>query len=407
MSILIRMREIREELEELGKKEDLITSAEEKRFDELVEEFNELRRKEDLSDINKFMKAPISEPIKPNISGSDIEPEIKFYNRNNLEELRSYIRSQDKTGITEPVSAGKFIRGLITGDWSNAEVERRAITTTTSGGGWIVPEIISAIIIPMALNKSQVFKAGAMSVPMESKTLVVPKITAMPSTEWKGESVKFAEETLMTFSGITLEANTLMALVKLSIELAQDGINVQQVIENAISDAIALALDLAVLNGAGGLEPTGILNTEGILTEDLENAEITSYDFLSRAYFKLEAENEIATGLIAPSDMFADLDLLKDKNDNRLLPPISFEGTPQKPSYQKLSSNQLSTNAVLGDFGKVLVGMRTELQIDVADKVGDSFEKMEVWIRAFIRADVGIKRPKAFCEIANYGEVAS
>ncbi|MBA7492303.1 hypothetical protein ES702_02852 [subsurface metagenome] len=406
MSILIRMREIREELELFGSKEDL-TSADEKRFDELVEEFNELRRKEDLSDINKFMKAPISEPIKPNISGSDTEPEIKFYNRNNLEELRSYIRSQDKTGITEPVSAGKFIRGLITGDWSNAEVERRAITTTTSGGGWIVPEIISSIIIPMALSKAQVFRAGAMSIPMESKTLVVPKITAMPSTEWKGESVKFAEETLMTFSGITLEANTLMALVKLSIELAQDGINVQTVIEEAISDAIALALDLAVLSGAGGLEPRGILNTEGILEEDLENAEITSYDFLSKAYFKLEAENEIATGLIAPSDLFSDLDLLKDKNDNRLLPPISFEGTPQKPSYQKLSSNQLSTSAVLGDFGKVLVGMRTELQIDVADKVGDAFEKMEVWIRAFIRADVGIKRPKAFVHIKNYGEVAS
>ena len=403
---ILRMREITSELKSLDLEN--LTKADEKLCDELTEEFDELRRKEDLSGIDKFMHKSINEPIKPDIGGSDVEPKMKFYDRSNLDELRTYIQSKDKFGITEPVSAGRFIRGLITGNWENAEVERRAITTTTSGAGWIIPEIISSIIIPMALNKAQVFKAGAMSVPMESKTLVIPKITEMPKTEWKAESVEFSEDTDMTFSGITLSAKTLMALVKLSVELAQDGINVEQVIEDAITDAIALALDLAVLNGIGGTEPTGILNTDGILTEDLENADITSYDFLSKAYYKLQAENEYnITGLIAPSNMFADLDLLKDENNNRLLPPLSWEGSPQKPSYQKLSSNQLSDSAILGDFSKVLVGMRSELEIKVADTPGDSFKKLEVWIRCFLRADVGIKRPKAFCKIANYGEVAS
>lgn len=402
---ILRMREITRELKSLDL--DNLTSADEKRCDELTEEFDELRRKENLSDIDKFMKSPITEPIKPNISGSDVEPGMKFYNRSNLEELRTFIKSKDEFGITEPVSAGKYIRGLITGDWSNAEVERRAVTTITGGAGWIIPEIISSIIIPMALNKAQVFKAGAMSVPMESKTLVVPKITEMPKTEWKKESVKFSEDTGISFFGITLEAKTLMALVKISVELAQDGLNVESVIEEAMSDAIALALDLAVLNGSGAdNQPTGILNTDGILEEDLENADITSFDFLSNAYYKLEAENEIATGLIAPSGMFADLDLLKDLQNNRLQPPLSYEGTPQKPSYQKLSSNQLSDSAVMGDFGKALIGMRTDLQIKVAE-TGEGFEKLEVWIRCFLRADVGIKRPKAFLKIANYGEVAS
>jgi len=369
-----------------------------------------LRRidREDLSEIDKFMKEPIDKPIKPDIGGSKVEPAMKFYNRSNLDELRTFIQSQDKLNITEPVSAGKFIRGLITGEWKDAEVERRvsSMTTVTSGSGWIIPELISAIMIPLALNKAQVFKAGAMTVPMESKTLLVPKIIEMPKTEWKGESIKFAEGTDMTFYGIELSAKTLMALVKISVELSMDGINIEQVIEDAITDAIALALDQAVLSGIGGLEPKGILNTDEILTEDLENAEITSYDFLSRAFYKLEAENEFATGLIAPSNMFADLDLLKDLQNNRLSPPLSWEGSPQKPSYLKLSSNQLSDSAVMGDFSKVLVGMRTDLQIKLAE-TGEGYEKLEVWIRAFLRADVGIKRPKAFCHIKNYGEIAS
>jgi len=401
-----RMNEIYKELVLIEKRDDP-TDADTIRFNELSLEFDKLRMKQEKEGIDSYMTKSTSEPMLTNTGGSDSEPKIKLYNRSNLDELRSFIKSKDKFGITEPVSAGKFIRGLITGDWKDAEVERRALTTTTSGGGWIVPEIISAQIITMALNKSQCFKAGAFTLPMESKTLILPKIVKMPATEWKAESEAYAEDVGMTFSGITLEAKTLMALVKMSIELAQDGVNVEEVIENAMAESIALELDRAVLNGIGGLEPTGILQTDGILTEDLENDPITSFDFISRAYFALEGENEFATGLIAPSNLFADLDLLKDEVNNRLLPPLSYEGTQQKPSYQKLSSNQLVSSAVLGDFTKVVIGMRSDLQVDVADKVGDAFERLEVWIRCFLRADVGIKRPSAFCHIKNYGEIAS
>lgn len=51
--------------------------------------------------------------------------------------------------------------------------------------------------------------------------------------------------------------------------------------------------------------------------------------------------------------------------------------------------------------------MRTDLQVDVVDKVGGSFEKLWVWIRAFIRTYVEITRASAFCKIANFSEVAS
>jgi len=402
-----RMKEIFRELALIEKK-DAPSDADSIRFDELSLEFNKLKMQEEKSGIDSYLNKLTTEPMKIDTGESDSEPNIKLYNRSNLDELRSFIKAKDKFGITEPVSAGKFIRGLITGDWKDAEVERRALTTTTSGGGWIIPELISSQIITMALAKSQCFKAGTFTLPMESKTLVLPKIIEMPEILWKTEGEKYDAGVGMQFSGITLEAKTLIALVKMSVELAQDGINVEQVIENAMAESIALELDRAVLNGAGANnEPTGIILTDDILVEDLENNPITSFDFLSNAYFKLEAENEFATGLIAPSDMFKSLDLLKDENNNRLLPPLSYEGTYQKPSYQKLSSNQLSNSAILGDFSKVVIGMRTDLQVDVTDKAGDSYERLQVWIRCYLRADVGIKRPKAFCHIKNFGEIAS
>jgi len=375
------------------------TKEDEKRLEELRAEFD------------KYLELPTTSPLLSD-TGSDSEPEIKLYNRSNLDELRSFIRSKDKFGISEPFSAGKFIRSLISGDWSNAEVEKRAITTTTSGGGYLLPDIVASIIIPMALAKAQVFhRNGAMSIPMTDKFLTVPKIISMPKTEWKEEGVAFAEDTGMSFGGLLLEAKTLVSLIKISVELSQDStaLGVEQIIEEAMATSIGQEIDRAVLSGIGGLEPRGILNTEGILEEDLENNPIANFDFLSRAYFKLQAENEFnITALIAPSNLFRDLDLLKDATTlNPLKPPLSYEGTQQKPSYQKLSSNQLSDSAILGDFSKILVGFRTEMQIDVTDKVSDAFQRLEVWLRCFIRLDVGIKREKSMCHIKNFGEIAS
>lgn len=409
MKILTRMREIREELEELGKKDDL-TSAEEKRFDELVIEFDELRRKDDLSDINKFMKAPIDKPMKPDIRGSDTEPKIKLYNRNNIDELRTYLKSQDQSGIEEPISAGAYVRSLITGDWSNSPNEKRLLTGKTSGGAYLLPDIVSSIIIPMALAKSQTFVGGMQSVPMSDRFLTIAKVIEMPKTEWKKEGEKYAKDLGMTFSGITLEAKTIISILVISLELIQDAtsVNMEQVLEGLIAESLALEIDRVVLNGAGGLEPRGILQTEGILEEDLENKPIESYDFLSRANTKLLNANEKPSALICQSQLFGDLDLLKNKDDDPLKPPVSYtgEGT-NRPSYLKLPSNQLSGVGLIGDFSKCLLGVRTDIQIDVSDKGSDAFKSLNVLIRLFQRIDVGIKRPKAFCKIANYGAVAS
>ncbi|GAI76135.1 unnamed protein product, partial [marine sediment metagenome] len=191
---------------------------------------------------------------------------------------------------------------------------------------------------------------------------------------------------------------------------AQDStaISVEKVIEEAMAESIGLEIDRSALLGLGGLEPRGVIQTEGILTEDLANNPIESYDFLSRANTKLLNANEKPTALIAPSQMFGDLDLLKDKDENPMKPCPSYAGEgPNRPSYQKLSSNQLEDSAVLADWGKLLIGFRTEIQLDVTDKVSDAFERLEVWLRAFIRIDCGIKREHAFCHIKNYGEVAS
>lgn len=59
----------------------------------------------------------------------------------------------------------------------------------------------------------------------------------------------------MTFGAVRLTARTIVGLVKFSIELAQDAINLERAITNALSQAMALAIDQAGLTGAGPISP--------------------------------------------------------------------------------------------------------------------------------------------------------
>lgn len=407
-----RTKEIYDELVVINsiqerEKRDL-TEAEELKFYKLMEEFNsntnllnsqngksERVHFSSFAEVKDYFRKPVNEPMMPNIRAYDSNGnELRFFTKENLPELRSYIGSKGKLGITncEELSFGKFARALITGDWSKAPNEFRVLGTSTDGGGYLIPEEISSIIIPMALNKAQAISAGAITIPMDNKTLVIPRIASMPQTEWKAENAEFSKSTDMTFDGINLEAKTLMALITMSIELASDGVGVEQAIEMAISQAIALEIDRACLAGAAGNEPRGIIHTSGILTELA--AAINSYTPFSNAFYKVEAENGTVNALIAPSSVYASLDLLRDKNNQPLNPPISWS------KYKQFSSNQLTNQSIMGDFKQLFIGMRNTINLEVTRYTTDAFKKMQVWIRAYIRMDLGLRQAAHFCVIS-------
>lgn len=374
-------------LENIEKKSDY----EDKRIDFLVDEFKEIRKTIDTPVNMGGLKQDTG-------SGGDFE-EARCYNKDSLPELRSYIKSKDPLGMgNENLSPGKLIRGLATGDWSKAAAEYRTLGTSTEGGGYLISEAISSQVITMALAKSQVINAGALVFPMETKTVILPRIIKMPETQWKAENAMFTGSKDMNFDGVTLEAKTLMALISLSVELAQDGMagTVETAINNAISLAIAQEIDRACLIGAGTLEPKGIVNTTDVLTEIYSAA---GYSCFSSGYFKVEAENGTVNALIAPSSVYAALDQLQDLQNQPLNAPVSWS------KYKQLSSNQLLNNqSVMGDFTGLLIGTRQTINLEVSREAIEAFERLQILIRAYVRIDVAVKQPKHFCVI---GETSS
>lgn len=414
-----KMRDILEKAE--GEKRDLMP-AEEREYKALEREVRLLDldigdKKADLgaAGVTHFPgDGPITGPMLLEGGTSDNGSEICMLRPD--EKLADYVRARTPEDVLEgPLSTGRFLKGIITGDWKGADAERRAYLElgTDSLGGYLVPHPLSARIIDLARNRSVVMRAGAVTIPMESADLDIAKILGDPTAYWRAEHEAITSSD-MEFGKVTLKAKTLAALVKCSVEVIEDAMNLQQVVEQALSQALALELDRACLFGSGvEPEPLGLYNTEGVQVIDMgENGgPLTAYNLFSQATGKVAEANgpearELAC-IMAPRE-YATIDAWVDDVGQPLKPTKSFE------DMRKLVSNQVPTDMtkgtasnasciICGDFSQMLVGTRTNLVLEAsrqaADATGSAFSNLQVWIRAYLRADLVIARPPWFVAI--------
>ena len=80
---------------------------------------------------------------------------------------------------------GKYVRGAVTGDWSNAVEERAAFNTSTTGV--IIPNVLSAQVIDKARNLSLFTAAGVPIVPMSTNNLTIARVAEDPEFSFKEE----------------------------------------------------------------------------------------------------------------------------------------------------------------------------------------------------------------------------
>lgn len=119
-------------------------------------------------------------------------------------------------------SLGRAVRGMVTGRWDDADLERRALAEGAgSTGGFLTPELVSAQVIDRLRNVGQVFAAGATVVPMDSDQVSVPRLAGGVQAQWKVENAPVAESD-PAFERVTLVAKTLPVLTRISMELFEE-----------------------------------------------------------------------------------------------------------------------------------------------------------------------------------------
>ncbi|WP_158895228.1 phage major capsid protein [Amycolatopsis anabasis] len=303
----------------------------------------------------------------------------------------------------EQLDLGKYLRGIVVGDWEDADAERRAMSEgIQSAGGVLVPTILSAQLIDLARNQARVLQAGAQIVPMANRTVDVAKWTGDPSANWHSEGAPIPPSD-GTLGKVTLTAQALTANTIVSRELIEDAPNVGDALTNAFTQQFALAIDKAAMYGSGtSPEPRGIKNTSGITVTIFGGANggtPANFDFLIDAAAQLEINNEQAGGIVYAPRTAKTIAKFKDTQNQPLRTPEYIENIP------RYSTNQVPTNLTVGtstdcsdvfvaDWSQLFVGVRTDLMIaPLRERYADTGQLGFV---AWWRGDVAVARGAAF-----------
>ncbi|WP_020402116.1 phage major capsid protein [Gracilimonas tropica] len=334
-------------------------------------------------------------------SGPTKGSQIRVYNRGTSfsDDLRR--QNPEEFEKFKDVTWASWIRGIING-------ETRLMDT--SNDSQLVPTPLSASVIDLARNKSRIFQAGAKMVPMSSKTLDMARVTSDVDSEWKAEGSAWSQSDV-TLDKVTLTAKTLIAGTRLTVELSEDAPNASEVIQNSIAEKLALELDRVGLVGSGsGQEPEGLFLNSNVNEVSLgtDGAVLTNYVPFSEAYQKVLEANGVPRSAIFAPRTWGELDRLVDNDNNPLRAPQSWQDlqklvTNQVPIDQTQGTSTDASSVFIGDYSQMLVGMRTQLRLEVSRVASDAndsaWENLEIWIRGYLRADIQFAHPNHFCRV--------
>lgn len=315
--------------------------------------------------------------------------------------MTDYVRSRNlaKEG-EEELSIGKYVRGMVTGEWRGAEKEQRALAEGSLGaGGYMLPALMAARVIDRARAQARVLQAGARTVPMENSTLKVPRLATDPTAAWHTENATITASD-PSFEAVTLQAQTLAGLTTLSMELLEDT-DVDEIVTDAFAKVFALKLDYAALYGSGTPpEPRGVKNTTGITTSSMgTNGAVMTSDLYIDAITAPWDSNYQPTAAIASVRTGRALLKLKDGDNNYLSLPSEVEDvklltTTQVPNNLTQGSSSVASDLFVADWTKMLIGVRHSFSIQVLkERYADTGS---VGLLAWFRGDVALEQPAAF-----------
>ena len=388
-----------------------LTLAEQRDFDGLLEKAKALdgtlTRAAQLGELRAEIERPVQSPGAGIVPVSE-DGMIYGGNRNTRPgEVRIYkpneaIAEQRYTGP----GIGAYVRGMVTGRW---EPELRALAEgTPSAGGYVIPTPLALQVVDLLRNQAQVHRAGAVSVTMNSATLKMARLASDVTAGWKAENAAMTYSD-NSFQQILFTANTLIAGAKISLEMIEDSENIDAVVSNSISKALALALDYAALYGSGTAPaPTGIKNQSGVTLTVLGT---NGYSLVDWSKFSqgistlMQANVEGPYGAIYSARTAGELDRLVDTLGQPLRQPDLVT------KMAKFASNQVgnaftvgtattTSDVFIGQWDQCLIGYRNSMTMEIsreaADSTGSAFTNAQVWIRAYLRADVQLAHPQAF-----------
>ena len=324
-------------------------------------------------------------------------------------------RYADITSEPEHVSITKWMKGQITGDWTDARIEKALGQDDGARGGVFVPAVLASEVIPLLSQKSVIRNLpGVGDFPMTTDKVDFGRIDTGPTISWGSEAATISEDTSLEFGSASLEAKKAVCLYKMSNELLQNASpGADDIVRNELAKAMALELDNVILEGTGGTQPLGIFYNPRVRSTDLSGN--CSVDDLKQAIYQVRLNSSEAQGCIAHPRMSYDLSRLKDGEGRYILETLGGGG-------EGVSGNQVSRRQLLGmkyvdtttiaitnmpstdesylviaDWSELLIGANGPMKIDFSPHV--YFTTDETAVRLTYKVGSLLKHPGSFAVI--------
>jgi len=338
-------------------------------------------------------------------------------------------------------SLGRAIAAHITGNWSEAGLERdvstelarqagkaaegffvpshalaKRTTMVATGNALVGTDTMESAFINALVNRAMVMTLGATRLSGLIDNVSIPRMTATSSFAWVAENTSITQGA-PAFDSVPLAAKQCSGRVAYSKRLLVQGLpSIEQLMINDLNTQIGLAIDFAAIAGTGAAnQPRGILSTPGVNSIALgtngalptfanmvqmetevavDNADIGSLGYLtnSRVRGRLKTtEKAASTGMFVWEGV--------DNNMGRVNGYRAGCSNHVPSNLTKGSSNGVCSAIIFGNWADLLIGEWGAVDM-VLDPYSDGASgNVRIYAHAFV--DVNVRNPQSFTLITD------
>ena len=316
----------------------------------------------------------------------------------------------------------KAVQAQMSGNWSDAGLEREVSETiaqregdttgfyipmnapwgqrdltagTNNQGGFLVPTDHRAGDFVEALRANMVAgQAGATYLTGLTGNVAIPKIATGTAVGWVAEGGSVTEGQPV-FGSISLTPKNLVGYVEMTRNLMlQSSPAVETVVQQDITNALAVGMDAAALAGSGSSnQPTGILSTSGIGSVSFSSSGAPTFAEIVAIESEITADNAATTGMVYVTTPALNGYLktaTKDSGSGRF---ISENGIVN--GYSVLNTSSVTANnVILGNFSDLIIAQFGA--IEVLTKVEPSTGITTLALH--LMTDIGVRHAQSFAK---------
>ena len=310
--------------------------------------------------------------------------------------------------------SGRKAQGLLWHMGAPASVEQRTLTTALpaggAGGNLVGTDFRADQFIDRLRNATVVRRAGATVLSGLSGNVAIPRRTASVVAGWVQENSALSVSD-PAFDQVTLSPKHAGVISEWSRNMIlQASPDVEQLARNDMAATLGETLDAAAIAGTGASnQPRGILSTAGIGAVAMgANGGALTYDAVADLMGAVADANGEAGSLAfaTNSKVRRAAGKLKDTQARPYGLATVFQGMPLFTSNLVPANGTKGTGSglsslVYGNFGDLLIGVWSELDVVVNPYSDAAYQKGNVLIRAMMTVDIAVRHAESFAAITD------